>query len=619
MIQQKRVALQSRPAIGFQKNSAFEVSSAQLFVNLRITRCGGIVLAQMLRTSRRLVICAALYGFLGDAMSATADESVKVRQVQKINQQIRALWDESGLKPSQTATEGEWCRRVYLDILGRIPSVDELKAFLANKSARKRDELATSLLHDDHYTQEYARNWTTIWTNLLIGRTGGNDNNSLISRPGMQKYLRDSFARNTSYDELVYELVSSTGSTTPGEEHFNGATNFLIMKLDDNAIQATAKTSQLFLGMQVQCTQCHNHPFNDWKQSQFWQMNAFFRQTVALRRGTRQMRRAELANQDFGGEGSTPQEAELYYELRNGLLKTAYPVFVDGKPLVNRSGYLSDVDRREELAKLIVQSEYMDKAIINRMWGHFLGYGFTNPVDDMGPHNPPTHPELLDYLVAEFRSGSRDLKKLMRWIVLSEPYSLSSRTTPDNENDDPLLGELPKFTHFYLRQMRAEELYESLLVATQAHKTRGGYEEQEKAKREWLRQFSIAFGTDEGDETTIFNGTIPQALMMFNGDLIKQATSVKSGGFLSQLANGNLRPAQAIDYLFLAGLARRPSKQEVRAANALMQARAADRETWKKKYDQGRPKQNAKVAPALAALQDIWWAVLNSNEFILNH
>ena len=157
-------------------------------------------------------------------------------------------------------------------------------------------------------------------------------------------------------------------------------------------------------------------------------------------------------------------------------------------------------------------------------------------------------------------------------------------------------------------------------MATQAHKSRGGYEEQETAKREWLRQFSIAFGTDEGDETTTFNGTIPQALMMFNGDLIKQATSVKKGSFLDQLSSSKLRPGQAIEYLFQAALARKPTKTEIRAANALMRARAADRAKWQQENrTRNRNRAREQVDPALAALQDIWWAVLNSNEFILNH
>jgi hypothetical protein len=428
------------------------------------------------------------------------------------------------------------------------------------------------------------------------------EQNSLISRPGMQKYLRDSFARNKPYDRMVFELVTATGTTAPGGEGFNGATNFLIMKLDENAAQATAMTSKIFLGLQIQCTQCHNHPFNEWKQQKFWEANAFFRQTKALRKfvpGTRDVQSAELTNQDWAGEGAgaDASEAILYYELRNGLLQSAFPVFVDGTE-ISKSGYLQDSDRRTELGKLIVKSSYMDKTMANRMWAHFLGYGFTKPIDDLGPHNPPSHPALLDYLGEEFRNNSFDLKELIRWITLSEAYSLSSKITAGNKADDPLLGETPKFTHFYLRQMSAEQLYESLLVATQAHKTRGSYEDQEKIKAEWMRQFVIAFGTDEGDEATTFNGTIPQALMMFNGDLIKQATSIEKGSFLSTIAASNLRPAQKIEYLFQAAVARNPNSAELDIANKLLVARKGD---------------------SAAALQDMFWAVLNSNEFIMQH
>ena len=145
----------------------------------------------------------------------------------------------------------------------------------------------------------------------------------------------------------------------------------------------------------------------------------------------------------------------------------------------------------------------------------------------MGPHNPSSHPELVDYLGQQFRKKSFDLKQLITWVVLSEPYALSSRTNSSNESaDDPLLGEKPKFSHFYIRQMRAEELYESLITATSADKGRGSYEEQESRKSQWLSQFIVAFGNDEGGEQTSFNGTIPQALMMFNGDLVKQATNL---------------------------------------------------------------------------------------------
>jgi hypothetical protein len=154
-------------------------------------------------------------------------------------------------------------------------------------------------------------------------------------------------------------------------------------------------------------------------------------------------------------------------------------------------------NRRQELARLIKTSPNFPKAIVSRIWGHFLGYGFTKPVDDLGDHNPPSHPELLDGLAERFREQSFDVKELMRWIALSKPYSLSSKTTAKNASDDPTVGEKPKFSHFYLRQMQAEQLYESLLTATEADKAAG--EEAARKKDAWMSQFVIAFGTDEGD------------------------------------------------------------------------------------------------------------------------
>ena len=529
--------------------------------------------------------------------SAITDKDI----IAYINEQIRKGWADAGIKQSEVASEYEWCRRVYLDLIGRIPSVEELHKFLGDKSKDKKAKLVDALLDSDNYVEEYARNWTTIYTTLLIGRPkpDRDDRRDMVDREGMQQYLRLAFLKNKSYDKLVYELVSATGSNKPGEEGYNGAVNFLLDNLQENAATATAKTARYFLGLQVQCTQCHNHPFNEWKQDQFWGMNAFFRQTKGLRSFEGQdVTSARLENEDFAGEGGNPQEAEIYYELRNGLLQVAYPTFVDGTK-ISPVGYADEVNRRDELAKLMVKSEYLGLAIVNRIWAHFMGYGFTKPIDDLGPHNSPSHPELLARLGKEFSRQGHDLKRLMRWCVLSEAYSLSSKFGTNNAVDDPSLGNKPLFSHFYVRQMQAEELYESLLVATEAQKAnRGSYEEQEKLKGTWLAQFTLAFGTDEGDEATTFNGTIPQALMMWNGELIKQATSAEKGTFLHRIANGKMKPGARIDYLYEAALGRKPSATELGMANKLLAARGGD---------------------ATAALQDVWWALLNSNEFILNH
>jgi hypothetical protein len=518
-----------------------------------------------------------------------------------VNAQMRQVWEDYGFTPSPRATDGKWCRRVYLDVLGRIPSVEELDSFVEDKSSDKHARLVDRLLSDE-YADEYARNWTTVWTKILIG-SAGSDTRSPVNRQGMQQYLRQAFQQNKSYDRLVWELISARGTSKPGLPGFNGAVNFLADKLEEGGVQATAKTSQIFMGVRMQCTQCHDHPFNNWKQNQFWEMNSFFRQTVALRRFAegRDIAHIDMDNQDFQGPSQQPEEAEVYYELRNGVLQAAYPVFTDmdgTRTALGRSGFLDEVNRRDELAKLVINSGYLPVAMVNRSWAHFLGYGFTKPFDDLGPHNPPTQPELLQKLADQFQASGYDIKQLIRWITLSEPYRLSSKFNSTNEDDDPQLGNPPVFSRFYPRQIQAEQLYESLLVATEAHKTRGDYEQQEAAKRQWLDQFVIAFGTDENDETSTFNGTIPQILMMMNGDLIKRATSTEQGGFLQRVASDRkTTPTKKIQLLFKAALAREATSTERRAANSTL----AGRENM------------------VQALQDVWWVLLNTNEFILNH
>lgn len=535
-----------------------------------------------------------------DPAASSAAQRTDQTVIESINRHIRQGWSDAELAPSPQAVDGEWCRRVFLDLIGRIPTVEETTRFVRAKGDRKRADLVERLVDSDEYAEEFAKNWTNVWTNLLVGRPVGDGRRSLVNRDGMQQYLRRSLLANKPYDRLVYELISADGVNTPGEDAYNGAVNFLIDNLEDKGVQATAKTARLFLGLQVQCTQCHNHPFNNWKQNQFWELNAFFRQSVALRSfDGQEIVKAQLADQDFAGDGGNPRDAEIYYEERRGTAVIAYPKFVDGTELSNHSGYVEDVNRRDELAKLVVASPALAEAAVNRMWGHFFSVGFTKPVDDMGPHNPPSHPELLAELAADFRAHGYDLRRLMRWLALSEPYSLTSSSVEKNEEDDPSLGEAPKFSHFYLRQMTAEQLYESLVSAMQADQAvQGTAEEQESRRRTWLAQFTTAFGTDEGGESSTFNGTIPQALMLMNGDLVRQAASDGPGSFLDRLLASPDKDAGKLNHLYLAALSRLPNKQEQARAKLLWDNHGGDTK---------------------AALADVWWALLNCNEFILNH
>jgi hypothetical protein len=565
------------------------------------------------------VVISLVFALPGDAADPAGSPSHRklvarkhsdfgIAEVRHINEAILKGWVDHALEPSKAATDGEWCRRVYLDLLGRVPTVEELKTYLADRKPDKRARLVERLLSDE-YADDFIRNWTTFWSNLLVGRTGGVERRSFVDRGGMQQYLREAISYNKPYDELARELITATGSCRPGDADFNGAANFLADKMEEGGLLATAKTSQIFLGMAVQCTQCHNHPFNEYKQNQFWELNAFFRQTRVERVEYGDDDYAgRLVNRDFAGETGDPDKADIFYELRNGKMKVAYPVFVDGTSLAalyasrgedfGDRGRLADVNRRDELAKLILASREFDRAIVNRMWAHFLGYGFTKPVDDIGPHNPASHPELLDQLGQAFRDGGFDLKQLMRWIVLSEPYNLSSRILSRNEADDPALGARPMFSRFYLRQMEAEQLYESLLVVTAADST-VAQRDRETTKEQWLRQFATAFGTDENDEATTFNGSIPQALTLMNGELVRRATGNQAGSMLARVAgNPRFDNAERIRYLYLAALSRVPTREELAISNELLVARGGN---------------------VGAALQDIWWALLNTNEFILIH
>ncbi|MCA9058839.1 MAG: DUF1549 domain-containing protein, partial [Planctomycetaceae bacterium] len=222
-------------------------------------------------SSRRF--CTGMFGILvaGGLLFFAAEQTVRADEPaaqvpisEYINQQIRQGWEDNEIEPSEVATDEEWVRRVYLDVVGRIPTLEEVKEFLEDESPRKRSALIDRLLENE----DYVRNWTTIWTNLCIGR----GEPRRVSRSGMEKFFRSAFARERPWNEIVVDLVTAEG-------HFeeNGAVNYILaqMQMRDEGVQLTAKTARLFLGLQVQCTQCHNHPFNKWQQDQFWEFNSF--------------------------------------------------------------------------------------------------------------------------------------------------------------------------------------------------------------------------------------------------------------------------------------------------------------------------------------------------------
>lgn len=525
-----------------------------------------------------------------------SDPSPDAEVISFVSAELSRSWTEAGVTPSPAATDSEWCRRLFVRVVGRIPTVEEREAFVNDKSPDRREKLVNGLLTGDEYGEEYARHWSVVWTNILIGRTGG-QGDSLANREGLEQYLRTSLARNKPFNQVVHELLTATGSSKPGAPDYNGAVNFLLDGASGDAALATSRVSRVFLGHQLQCAQCHAHPSQDWSQENFWAFNSFFRQMRAEQDGdAKEGGTVRLVNVDFPGQGQGSTEGEVFYETPTGLLKTAFPRFIDGTE-VPASGELAVVDRRAELARLIVQSDQFPKALVNRMWSHFFGYGFTRPVDDMGPGAAASHPELLDRLAEEFVAHGYDLKSVIRWIALSDPFSRSSKISSLVSKDMPEAGEVAFFSRYYSRQMQAEEVYNSLAQAAQIRKTAANEAAVEQARVDWLAQFSRNMDTDDAMEEH-FSGSMRQSLIMMNGDLMKRAVSSQHEGLLKSVASSEMKFDKKVEHLFLSALSREPTKREQQAAATILANGGGNERT---------------------ALEDIWWALLNSNEFILDH
>ena len=283
------------------------------------------------------------------------------------------------------------------------------------------------------------------------------------------------------------------------------------------------------------------------------------------------------------------------------MMKVAYPEYFGTE--IDRM----HENRRGELAAMLREDadgeQRIAKAFVNRTWSQLFGYGFTRPVDDMGPHNPASHPELLDELAAEWVGTDYDIRSLFRWIANSEAYNLTSQFNRDgsNEYDNPAAGETPLFSHMYVKTLSAEQLYSSLATATGAAQS-GDYEEAARRRERWLRDFVRIFGGSESEEPTLFSGTIPQALLMMNGQLMGDALQGEPGSVLrSILESPDLKnDRERLNAMYLAALTRYPTNTEGRKLVSLLSMART-------------PEQK------LTAYQDLYWALLNSNEFIFNH
>jgi hypothetical protein len=517
-----------------------------------------------------------------ESKDATSDKSPPVvRDAQaladRIDQILSASWKEKGVKPAALADDAEFLRRLYLDLAGRIPDVQEVRKFLDDKSADKRQRMVEMLLSER--SALYVSHFTNVWRSLMVPQTNNQQLQGLAQ--GLDNWLKIQLRDNVGYDQLVRDVLTTPVSFTRGAnpQQFNQPSPRVFYQANENRPEnLAAATSRLFLGVKLECAQCHDHPFAKWSRKQFWEYAAFFAGV-----------QGQGPNPAFGQVQEKPDLREIGIP---GTDKKVEARFLDGKDPEWQGGGSA----RATLAQWMTRPDnpFFARAAVNRMWAHFFGTGIIDPVDEPSDDNPPSHPELLDVMAKQFADHKFDLKFLIRAITYSKVYQLSSKLS-DESQDDPRT-----FSRMALKGLTAEQLFDSLAEATRYRETFQGNQRQfgfNTARAEFLNKFA-----NHSDKRTEYQTSILQALSLMNGKFIEDATSVERSGTLAAVIDSPFfdTPEKQIETLFLSSLSRKPRPEEM--------------VRFVKYVNSGGPTGDSKKA-----LADVFWALLNSTEFILNH
>jgi hypothetical protein len=502
-----------------------------------------------------------------------------------IDDLLAEQWKENKLTPAPRTSDAEFMRRACLDIAGQIPRAHEVRVFEQDPSPDKRPRLIDRLLESD----DYAVHWSGLWTTwLMAGPMPQPD-----YRERFRLWLHDQFAREVSHKALAEQLLTATGKPKD-----NPATLFLLAHLGMelppnrhvadgrfNVEPATWRSMRAFMGVQVGCNRCHDHPFNaDVKQKHFWGINLFFRQLDVTADG------ALIDNPQLNPKGI------IFYEKRNGVFLPPEAVFLDGRRLRNFQG--QNQTRRDVLAEFTVTAKNFGPALVNRYWSQFFGRGLNvrPEFDDFGDHNEIAHPKLLERLATDFVAGGHDYKKLIRWICNSKAYQLQSVSNASNLSPETEVW----FSRMALKELKPSQRLNALLRAVRADDTLTPAEQRQFRQR-WLTIMEKPDVADEMDYNVCVHWqSVPvffeAALMMhFDRDIAKMLEH-RQGTVAQALHAG--KPAAIQDELYLAALNRHPTTKET---------------AW---IDQ----ELAKMKPGNAAVlwQDLFFVLLNSSEFIFN-
>ncbi len=469
--------------------------------------------------------------------------------------------------PSELCTDEEFIRRVTLDVTGRLPTVDEYNAFLADVDPKKRDKLVDELLT----RKEFVEIWVMKWAELLTIRT-----TNQISYKSMLLYytwLQERVANNVPMNVMVQELLGSNGGTFA-----NAATNYY--QNETNTLKVAENVAQVFMGMRMQCAQCHNHPFDRWTMDDYYSFAAFFSQ-IGRKRGE-DPREIIVFNSGSG---------EVRHPVGNRVMA---PKFLGGE-----TPDVAGKDRRQIMANWLASDEnpFFSQNLSNIVWAHFFGKGIIQEVDDVRISNPPVNKELLDALSQKLREYNYDFKKLVRDICTSRTYQLSTKTNETNEKDTT------NFSHATLRRMRAEVLLDAITqVTTTSNKFPGlpsGARAVQIANGNTSTYFLTTFGRAKRETVCScevkMEPNLSQALHMLNGDTVN--AKVTQGGLVATRLGEEVPHEKIVEEIYIRCLTRKPTEKELTNLMELI--------------SQEENKQQA--------LEDVFWALLNSREFVFNH
>lgn len=533
--------------------------------------------------------------------------------VERIDAELAQAWKRRAVEPAPAADDATFLRRVTLDLAGTIPRSQDVLAFLADKSADKRDRAIERLLA----SREFVEHWTNYWDAALLGIKVGNR----VDRAAFRAWLRERIAANVPWNQLVYELLTAEGKSSPGGSRkdrnlavvdtdmslpldaaddgqkqaagVNGAANFLL-KFVDAPADYPSTVSRVFLGVQIQCAQCHDHKTEAWKQTDFQKFAAgalhFKLEADKAADGDIQVTDVKDSAKIFQRVAKDPDAAAI---------AKAQPTALDGVVLAKgdktRAAFASWITAKD--------SPYFARAYVNRIWGHLFGRGFVDPVDDIRPSNAAQAPELFDLVTRELVAGGYDTRRLLGTLVRTRAYGLSAQRAQSSAGG---AKDIELFSSFRLVPLGPTELLGALSTATDfegAQKKKGNLAQ---AKLALVRSFQTLFDVDEEFESERFEGSLAQTLTLLNGGTIAQATTAAKGTALGAILEQHSGDRARLEALYVRVLSRPPTAAEITRGTAFVESQRKSAGGAAKKSD-------------ASAYGDLLFALLNSSEFFFNH